>query len=32
MDCQEWKDRNLSEGYDHFVKNLDKVWQLKGDM
>lgn len=24
MDCQEWKDRNLSEGYDHFVKNLDK--------
>ncbi|CAO3668784.1 unnamed protein product [Umbelopsis ramanniana] len=24
MDCQEWKDKNLSEGYEHFVKNLDK--------
>jgi hypothetical protein len=25
MDCQEWKDRNLSEGYEQFVKNLEKV-------
>ncbi|KAI8576610.1 hypothetical protein K450DRAFT_255841 [Umbelopsis ramanniana AG] len=24
MDCQEWKDKNLSEGYEQFVKNLDK--------
>jgi hypothetical protein len=24
MDCQEWKDRDLSEGYKHFVNTLNK--------
>ncbi|KAI7862240.1 TRAPP II complex [Spinellus fusiger] len=24
MDCQEWKDKDLSEGYRHFVETLDK--------
>lgn len=25
MDCQEWKDRDLSEGYKQFAQDLDKV-------
>ena len=25
MDCQEWKDKDLSEGYKHFVDTLHKV-------
>jgi hypothetical protein len=24
MDCQEWKDKDLSEGYKHFVNTLNK--------
>jgi hypothetical protein len=32
MDCQEWKDKNLSEGYEHFVQNLDKVGRFKNVM
>lgn len=25
MDCQEWKDRDLCEGYKKFAKDLNKV-------
>jgi hypothetical protein len=29
MDCQEWKDKNLSEGYKQFVQDLNKVNEIE---
>lgn len=29
MDCQEWKDKSLSEGYKKFVQDLNKVSEMK---
>jgi hypothetical protein len=28
MDCQEWKDKDLSEGYKQFEQDLDKVFYI----
>lgn len=29
MDCQEWKDKDLNEGYKKFAKDLNKVMLCK---